>query len=128
MTSIRVDRKIIDFIKKIKGDKLGGKAMTEIATEAIVRLAFKPKECFSCPLHRDQLAGIETGRQTIAMRYSTDEVKVGWIKVDVQAMSFATRYSKGYGRNIQVVFEQALVEMLTMPKQCIDCPKRDAHG
>jgi transcription initiation factor TFIIIB Brf1 subunit/transcription initiation factor TFIIB len=136
MQSVRVDKKIIEFVRKVKtNQRLAGKTMTMIATEAIYMFCSKPKECFSCSLHRDQLAGIEAGRQSLAQKALSSEADrkfdLGWIKVDKNTASVATVYAKAYGRTLQVVFEQALTEYLTMPGQCGQCQNHKeppSHG
>lgn len=126
MQSIRIDKKIIEFIKKVKCSRFEGKTMTMVATEALYAFCSKPQKCFSCPFHRDQLVGIETGRQSLALKaLSSDAPKVvedGWIKVDQSVMDAATKYAESYGRSARIVFEQAIVEYLTMPSQCKECP------
>ena len=127
MQSVRIDKKIIDFIKSIRSKKYNNKTMTMIATEAIFQLCSKSEECFICAVHRDELAGIETGRQSLALRAlasgSNKKAKAGWIKVGPDAVKVATSYAGAYGRPLETVFEQALIEFLTMPGQCGECPK-----
>ena len=131
MKSIRIDKKILSFIKRSgSSSRIAGKTMAMIAAEAIYRLYAKPKECFSCSFHRDQLAGLETGRQSLAQN-GEKKVEMGWLKVGDDVMAAATKFASSYGRNAQVVFEQALIEYLTMPSQCGECPNRKdppAHG
>jgi len=76
-------------------------------------------------LHRDQIAGIEMGRQMLALK-SIKEGKAPsldgtWIKTDKETSELATRYAKAYRSTVKTVLEQALVEFLTKPKQCGSC-------
>jgi len=126
MQSIRIDKKIIEFIKKVKCSRFEGKTMTMIATEALYGFCGKDQKCFACPFHRDQLVGIETGRQSLALKAFASGVRKvaddGWIKVDNSVMDAAKKYAESYGRSARIVFHQAIVEYLTMPSQCKECP------
>lgn len=126
MQSVKIDKKIIEFMKRVRHTRYDGKTITMIVTEAIYSFCSKDQKCFSCPFHRDQLVGIETGRQSLALKSfvseSNKEPDDGWIKVSKSVMDAAKKYSQSYGRQARIVFHQAIVEYLTMPSQCKDCP------
>ena len=125
MQSVRVEKKILDFIKKVKERGHVSGTITNISSRSIKFMCNKDKKCFSCPHHRDQLAGIEIGRQALALEAvesnSPWPCETGWIKVNEKLAKMASTYAWAYGRPIKAVFEQALVEYLTRPKECLTC-------
>jgi len=124
MATLRVDKTIVDFIKKVRDGtaRFKGKALSEIVAESVLLLVRKHDKCFSCPHHLDQLAGLEAGRQKMAKDRSSPKPGAGWVSCLDDVVHAANEYAVPYRRASRDVVEQAILEHLTRPKRCASCP------
>jgi hypothetical protein len=122
MATIRLDKDIIKFIHKVKDNKkFGNGTVKSIISKSIAFFEKKHQQCIACQYHRDQVAGIELGRQRLAhsrkVRHEGE-----WAAIDKSDLDKVRQFAIGYGRSVRHVVEQAIVEHLTRPPNCTACP------
>lgn len=127
--SICLDKKILEGIRTIKKterfvNRFGRTTLSEFVCASIKILANKSEHCFQCHFHKTQIANLELGRQRLAIA-KTGAIKASkrqWVRCDAESLSIARAYGKRCGRTIREVVEQALLEQITRPSGCTDCP------
>lgn len=127
MATIKLDKNIVDFIRRLRSDRNFGNGTCQgVVGEAIRLFCGKHEACFSCEFHKDQLAGLETGRQRMAL----DDCKAGkvaqsageWVLCKPEDLALIRMIARGYRRTAKQVVEQAVLEHLTRPPNCASCP------
>lgn len=125
MPSLRVDKKILDFIKS-KNESSNVSCFISDALNLFIKRKIDCK-CFSCQEYKDQISKLEIGRQILALKEINSNTVMtknshGWVFIsDNQIMEYISKYSSFYKRSVKVVCEQAILEHITRPKKCIEC-------
>lgn len=128
MATIKLDKQIIAFIRKVSENrKFGDGTMSGVVEDAIMFFSNKHDECFSCQFHKDQISGLELGRQRMAISDYADgkeaeETDGDWIKIEDAMLKRAENIGLHYRRSTKHIVEQAVLEHLTRPPNCIGCP------
>lgn len=125
MRTIRLDGKIVDFVRKVKDVKrFGGEgAINKLVAEALRLFISKHDKCFSCPFHKAQIADIELGRQRLAKEAKeSKKAHWAWVVCDTTLLAEAQRIATAGNTTARNVVEQALLEHMTRPPDCFECP------
>lgn len=121
MPAIKIDQKIATFASKLKRDKRFGEGSTkDLVGRAVLFFLDKHERCPACEFHRDQVAGLELGRQQVAKK---DGIPPGgkWVVMDHGVLRRAHDFAKKCGRPVRYVVEQAILEHVTRPPNCQEC-------
>lgn len=127
MATVKIDKKISNTIRKARviGRYSDGTAK-QLLSLAVRYLDCKHDECFVCPFHKDQVAGLELGRQQLALESTrkgkSEDVSGEWVPCGDEELRIARAIAKNYRRTAKQVVEQAVLEHLTRPPNCADCP------
>lgn len=127
MATLKLDKAIVDFVRKIKSSKkFGDGTMAGVLSRAVRFFRGKHKECFTCQHHKNNLAELELGRQAIAKEHldknSIKEGDVAWVSIPKEDYDLATGISTAYKRTVKNVIEQSVLEHITRPPACMECP------
>jgi len=129
MATLKIDSVIVSFLKKVmESGRLftSSDTISIVVEESILYFLHKDQNCFTCDFHRDMVVGLEVGRQKMANDKLGQEPpkEIGhWVIVDRKVLDLAKNYAKYYRRTAKVVLEQAILESLTRPAQCQNCPR-----
>lgn len=113
--SVRELHKTDKFKKRFGSQTLGG-----FVSECLSFFLSKHDECFSCQYHKDMVAGLELGRQSIARR-GRSESKGEFVQCNDEILKKCRAFAKNYGRPIRDIVEQAILEHITRSSKCFDC-------
>lgn len=127
MATLKLDKAIVDFIKKIKATrKFGDGTIAGVLARAVRFFRDKHNECFTCQHHKNNLAELELGRQAIVKASlesgQNKEPDVSWVSIPQEDYDTATEISLSYKRTVKNVIEQAALEHITRPPACSQCP------
>lgn len=127
MANVRINSRIAQSVRALSKTekfvrKFGKHTMRGFVTESIRYFLDKHKECFACPDHKDVVAGLELGRQSLASTDSSDPIEFSYVQCDPDILKRADEYSARYNRTLRVIVEQAILEHLTRPSRCAKCP------
>lgn len=127
MPTIKLDKKIVDFVRRIrKSKKYGDGTMAGVVAFGIRFFRHKHEECFSCQYHKEHIAGLELGRQKLALDnlHSTvqNDVDGDWVVIKRTEHDLLSKLALTYRRTSKQVAEQAVLEHVTRPPQCSTCP------
>lgn len=125
MRTIRLDGKIVDFVRRVKDIKRfgGDGTINKVVAEALRLFIAKHDRCFACPFHKSQIADIELGRQKMAKDCKEPKKpKWAWVVCDVALLAEAQRVATAGNTTARNVVEQALLEHITRPPECGECP------
>ena len=130
MATIKLDKTIVDFLRKVRKSRKYGNGTTQgVVSNAIRFFAAKHEQCFCCEFHKDQVAGLELGRQQMAIEALRtgveDPVPGQWVVCDDGPLDTARAIAKNYRRSAKQIVEQAVLEHLTRPPNCATCPFYD---
>jgi hypothetical protein len=127
VATVKLDIKIANAIRKAKIlSRYGDGTAKNLVSLAIKYLDEKHDECFVCQFHKDQVAGLELGRQKLALeakrKGEAASIDGDWIPCDAADLKRAKAIAKSYRRTTKQVIEQAVLEHLTRPPNCSGCP------
>lgn len=127
MATVKLDKTIVSFLRKVrKNPNYGNGTATGVVASAIRHFAAKHEKCFSCEFHRDQVAGLELGRQQMALEAARAGAAGGaggeWVLCDGRQLGVARMIARNYRRTAKQIVEQAILEHLTRPPNCASCP------
>ncbi len=128
MPTVRIDKKIAGYIQQLRREKRfrGSGSMSRLLAESIKFFLNKHQKCFSCPYHKDQIVGLELGRQKMAMDSQASgkiPEKAGtWMACPSDLIKASKSIGKHLGMTGKQVIEQAALEHITRPSQCDGCP------
>lgn len=127
MARVKLDRSITNFVRQLaKNHKFGEGTMSSIVETAILFMSSKNEACFCCEFHKDQVSGLEFGRQQMALSAIKNHEPVAktsgeWVVVGDHVLDKAKAIAKHYRRSTKCVIEQAVLEHLTRPPNCAPC-------
>ena len=124
--SVCLDQRIVRGIQRAKSTerfvrKFGKMSVPGFIAASVAAFVKKPKECFSCEKHKRQVADLELGRQRVAFDGGAGKQK-RWVRCRSETIEVAKNHASLMGRSLRDVVEQALLEHITRPLDCIDCP------
>jgi hypothetical protein len=128
MRTVRLDKTIVSFVKKLKGSKrFGGYGtISQMVSEALKMFLGKHDSCLTCNYHKEQVARLELNKQKLALSQvaagKEERPRGVWVLCPETLLAEARKYGVNYRAVAKDVVEQALLEHLTRPSQCQCCP------
>ncbi len=100
--------------------------MSRLLSEGIKFFLKKHHQCFSCEFHKDQIVGLQLGRQKLALEAvasGKNSPRGGaWVACPRSLIDASQKVAEHLGMTGKQVIEQAALEHITRPSQCDGCP------
>jgi hypothetical protein len=98
------------------------KTISKFVADSLDIFLNKPEKCFDCERHRMQIATLELSRQRLAAKKPCTINKRQWVRCNEALILRTKEYAQASGRSLREITEQAVLEHLTRPVDCFDCP------